>query len=48
MTELKDSVLKENDAVEVENVSIETSEQEFVALLTFKSLSSAINKKRPK
>ena len=30
MTELKDSVLKENDTVEVENVSIETSEQEFV------------------
>ena len=28
MTELKDSVLKENDAVEVENVSVETSEQE--------------------
>ncbi|MBR5323421.1 MAG: DUF349 domain-containing protein [Muribaculaceae bacterium] len=28
MTELKDSVLKENEAVEVENVSIETSEQE--------------------
>ncbi|MBR4155068.1 MAG: hypothetical protein IKT96_06975, partial [Paludibacteraceae bacterium] len=31
MTELKDSVLKENDAVEVENVSMETSEQEFVS-----------------
>ena len=30
MTELKDSVLKENEALEVENVCVENSEQEYV------------------
>ncbi len=31
MTELKDSVLKENETVEVENVSVENSEQEYIS-----------------